>query len=68
MQTIDYLEYQKIGTGKLTQKIEDGSVASRDIVIDFYLRLFRYLIPTALFSLIFIFRVKKELVLLVFLE
>lgn len=67
MKTIDYLEYQKIGTGKLTQKVEDGSIASRDILIDFYLKLFRYLIPTALFSLIFIFRVKKELVLFVFL-
>ena len=67
MKTIDYLEYQKIGTGKLTQKVEDGSIASKDILIDFYLKLFRYLIPTALFSLIFIFRVKKELVLFVFL-
>ena len=42
MKTIDYLEYQKIGTGKLTQKVEDGSIASRDILIDFYLKLFRY--------------------------
>ena len=23
MQSIDYLEYQKIGTGKITQKVED---------------------------------------------
>lgn len=67
MKTIDYLEYQKIGTGKLTQKVEDGSIASRDILMDFYLKLFRYLLPTALFSLIFIYRVKKELVLFVFL-
>ena len=67
MKSIDYLEYLKIGTGRLAQKVEDGATASRDIMIDFWLKLFRYLIPTALFSLIFIFRVKKEFVLFVFL-
>lgn len=67
MKSIDYLEYLKIGTGKLTQRIEDGALASRDVLIDFWLKLVRYLIPTALFSLIFIFRVKRELVLFVFL-
>ena len=67
MKSIDYLEYQKIGTGRLTQKAEDGATASRDILIKFWLKLFRYLLPTAIFSLIFIFRVKKEYVLFVFL-
>ena len=67
MKSIDYLEYQKIGTGRLTQKVEDGATASRDIMIEFWLKLFRYLIPTAIFSLIFIFRVKKEYVIFVFL-
>lgn len=67
MKTIDYLEYQKIGTGRLTQKVEDGATASRDIMINFWIKLFRYLLPTAIFSLIFIFRVKKEYVLFVFL-
>ncbi len=67
MTTIDYLEYQKIGTGKLSQKVEDGSLASRDILMDFWFKLFRWLLPTALFSLIFIYRVKKEYVLFVFL-
>lgn len=66
MQSIDYLEYQKIGTCKITQKVEDGATASRDVLINFWLKLFRYLLPTAIFSLIFIFRVKKELVLFVF--
>ena len=65
MKSIDYLEYQKIGTGKLTQKVEDGALASRDIMVDFWLKLFRWLLPTALFSLIFIYRVKKEFVLFV---
>ncbi len=67
MKSIDYLEYQKIGTGRLTQKVEDGASASRDIMIDFWLKPFRYLIPTALFSLLFIYRVRKEYVLFVFL-
>jgi len=65
MTSIDYLEYQNIGTGKLTQKVEDGASASRDIMMDFWLKLFRWLIPTALFSLIFIYRVKREYVLFV---
>ena len=67
MKSIDYLEYQKIGTGRLTQKAEDGAISSRDIMINFWLKLFRYLLPTAIFSLFFIFRVKKEYVLFVFL-
>ena len=66
MKSIDYLEYQKIGTGRLTQKAEDGATASRDIMVNFWLNLFRYLLPTAIFSLMFIFRVKKEYVLFVF--
>ncbi len=65
MKTIDYLEYQKIGTGRLTQKVEDGATASRDIMIDFWLKLIRFLLPTAIFSLFFIFKVRKEFVLFV---
>ena len=38
---IDYLEYQKISTGRLIQKVEDGSLASRDIIINFWLNIFR---------------------------
>ena len=67
MKTIDYLEYLSIGTGKLTQNVKDGASAARDIMVDFWLKLVRYLIPTALFSLIFIYQVKSELVLFVFL-
>jgi len=65
MKSIDYLEYQKIGTGKLAQKVEDGATASRDIMVDFWLKLFRYLLPTAVFSLLFIYRVKKDYALFV---
>lgn len=67
LKTIDYLEYQKLGTGKLTQKVEDGASSSRDILVNFYFKTIRYLLPTGLFSLIFIYQVKKELVLFIFL-
>lgn len=68
MKTIDYIEYQKIGTGRLTQKVEDGAEATRDVIMNFYLNLFRSLLPTALFSLFFIFKVKKEYVMFVLLS
>lgn len=67
MKTIDYQEYQKLGTGKLIQRVEDGATASRDIMIDFWLKIARWLLPTMLFSLLFIYRVRKDLVLFVFL-
>lgn len=65
MQTIDYLEYQKLGTGNLIQKIEEGANSSTSVILDFYLNVFRTLLPTALFSLIFIYQVKKELTLFI---
>ena len=66
LKTMDYLEYQKIGTGRLTQKVEDGATACRDVCVDFWFKLFRQLLPTALFSLWFISRVKVEYVFFVF--
>lgn len=65
MKTIDYLEYQKVGTGRLMQIVEDGATASRDALLNFWLKLIRYLIPMAFFSLVFIFKVKRELAILV---
>lgn len=65
MKTIDYLKYQKIGTGRLMQKIEDGSNALRNVLMNFWFKLFRYLIPTVIFSLILIYSIKKELVILI---
>ena len=65
MQTIDYLEYQKLGTGNLIQKIEEGATSSTSVIMDFYLNVFRTLLPTAIFSLIFIYQVKKELTLFI---
>ena len=61
MKTIDYLEYQKNGTGRLTQKIEDGTSALRDNLVNFWLNIFRSLLPAIIFSLIFIYNVKNSL-------
>lgn len=67
MKSIDYLEYQKLGTGNLIQKIEEGATSSTEVIMNFYLNVFRTLLPTALFSLIFIYQVKKELTIFIFL-
>lgn len=53
---IQYIEYQSLGIGKLTQKIENGANAGKEIVFDFWLCLFRQLIPTIFFSIFFIWR------------
>lgn len=56
---IDYLEYQKIGVGKLVQRIENGATAGRDVVFNFWLRLIRELAPGILFSVLFIWRINR---------
>lgn len=53
---IQYIEYQTLGTGKLTQRIENGANAGKEIVFDFWLCIFRQLIPTIIFSIFFIWR------------
>ena len=67
MKTIDYLKYQELGTGLLTQRVEDGATASTSVMIDFYLKIARWLLPTAAFSLFFIYNVEKKLLLFVLL-
>ena len=59
--TIDYTEYQKIGTGKLVQRIENGSLAGRNVLFDFWLCLIRELIPTIAFSVYFIWKIDKKI-------
>lgn len=54
---IDYAAYQTVGTGKMTQRIENGADAGRNILFNFWLRLFRQLIPTIIFSIYFIWRI-----------
>ncbi len=51
---IDYLAYQTLGTGNLIQVIENGSTASKSILNGFYLHIVRSIIPSILFSFIFI--------------
>lgn len=63
---IDYSKYQKLGLGKLTQKVENGSMATRDVVYEFYFRIFRELLPTMISSLVFIFMIDFKIALVVF--
>ena len=58
--TMDYLEYQKLGTGKLVQRIENGAEAGRYVLYGFWLHLIRQLIPTILFSVYFIWKINKS--------
>lgn len=53
---IDYMEYQSLGTGELTQRIENGASAGKEVVFDFWLCVVRQLLPTVLFSVYFIWR------------
>lgn len=54
---IDYLEYQNLGTGALTQRIENGADAGKKIIFDFWLCVIRQLVPTIVFSIWFIYRI-----------
>lgn len=65
MSTIDYRNYQSLGTGNLVQKIENGATAGKNIVFDFYFRLFRELIPSIIFSLIFIANINRNIMILI---
>lgn len=58
--TIDYMEYQKIGTGKLVQRIENGASAGKNVVFEFWLHLIRQLLPTIVFSIYFIWKINKN--------
>ena len=64
--TIDYAEYQKTGTGKLVQRIENGSSAGRNVVFHFWLQLIRDLIPTIVFSVYFIWKIDKKVTYVLF--
>lgn len=56
----DYLEYQKIGTGMIVQRIENGADAGRNVVFHFWFSLIRQLIPTVLFSVYFIYKINRK--------
>lgn len=64
--TIDYTEYQKIGTGKLVQRIENGSTAGRNVLFNFWLCLIRDLLPTIVFSVYFVWKIDKKVTYVLF--
>ena len=62
MSVINYAHYQKIGIGALIQQIENGANAGRYMLLHFYFRFVRELIPTMLLSLIFIAMIDISLI------
>lgn len=58
---MDYSEYQKLGTGKLVQQIENGANAGKGVLYDFWFCVVRNLVPTVLFSLYFIWRIDRKI-------
>ena len=46
---MDYASYQRLGTGKLVQQIENGANAGRGVLLDFWLCVIRELFPTILY-------------------
>lgn len=58
---MDYSEYQKLGTGKLAQQIENGANAGKGVLYDFWFCVVRNLLPTVLFSLYFIRRIDRRI-------
>ena len=58
---INYLSYVNIGTGELIQRVENGAAAGKSILVDFMLRLFRELLPSMVFSMIFIMNINKNI-------
>lgn len=64
--TINYTEYQKIGTGKLVQRIENGSSAGRNVLYNFWLCLIHELLPTIAFSVYFIWKIDKKVTYVLF--
>lgn len=58
---MDYFEYQKLGTGKLVQQIENGANAGEGVLYDFWFCVVRSLLPTILFSLYFIWKIDRTI-------
>ncbi len=58
---ISYQEYQKPGTGKLVQRIENGADAGKGVIFDFWFAVIRNLFPTVLFIILFICKIDKRI-------
>ena len=63
---IDYKEYKHLGTGKLVQRVENGAFAGKGILFNFWFSLYRELIPSILFSMIFIYNINKKIMFSIF--
>ena len=58
---MDYQAYRQNGTGVITQRIDAGAQAGRNLLCRFWLRVLRQLLPTILFSLWFIRRIDARI-------
>ena len=58
---MDYAEYQKLGTGKLVQQIENGANAGKGVLYNFWFCVVRQILPTILFSLFFIWKIDSKI-------
>lgn len=58
---MDYAEYQKLGTGKLVQQIENGANAGKGVLYNFWFCVVRQLVPTIFFSLFFIWKIDQKI-------
>ena len=58
---MDYAEYQKLGTGKLVQQIENGANAGKGVLYNFWFCVVRQLFPTIFFSLFFIWKIDQKI-------
>ena len=56
-----FSEYQKLGTGRLVQQIENGADAGKGVLYDFWFCVVRSLFPTILFSLYFIWKIDQNI-------
>ncbi|MBN2047711.1 MAG: ABC transporter ATP-binding protein [Anaerolineaceae bacterium] len=63
---IDYQAYQNIGTGNLIQLIDNGAVATKEILFGFYTQVFRDLIPSTVAGLIMIGVYDRTILIFVF--
>ena len=62
---IDYETYIKLGTGTLVQRIENGASAGKSTIFDFVFCVIRELIPSILFSMFFIYKLNKKIMLVI---
>ena len=63
LKSMKFIDYQNLGYGQTLQIIESGAMAGQQIIFNFYLRLFREILPTIILSLIAIYFIEYRIVL-----